>query len=246
MDCIADLRNLLDRSERTVFFSGAGISTESGIPDYRTPQKGLWANLASEDYLNIDSFTANPERFYTFFAPLFDVFRNALPNSAHAFIGKREAEGKTLSVITQNIDGLHHKAGSKTVHELHGSLMTSRCMRCDEQMATTRVFRILSKGENPPKCPACGGVMRPDVIFFGEMLPPAVMDNAVKDSMNCDLFIVAGSSLSVMPAAMLPGYAKSSGAKVVIINKMPTPYDGMADLVINRSLGEVFKSVEVV
>lgn len=246
MDCIADLRNLLDRSERTVFFSGAGISTESGIPDYRTPQKGLWANLASEDYLNIDSFTANPERFYTFFAPLFDVFRNALPNSAHAFIGKREAEGKILSVITQNIDGLHHKAGSKTVHELHGSLMTSRCMRCDEQMATTRVFRILSKGENPPKCPACGGVMRPDVIFFGEMLPPAVMDNAVKDSMNCDLFIVAGSSLSVMPAAMLPGYAKSSGAKVVIINKMPTPYDGMADLVINRSLGEVFKSVEVV
>lgn len=245
MDCIAELKTLLSRSERTVFFSGAGISTESGIPDYRTPGKGLWANLASENYLNIDSFTANPEKFYTFFAPLFDVFRNALPNTAHAFIAKRGAEGRMLSVITQNIDGLHQKAGSDKVHELHGSLMTSRCMRCEEEMATVRVFRIFSKGENPPRCPACGGVMRPNVIFFGEMLPPAVMDNAVKDSMNCDLFIVAGSSLSVMPAAMLPGYAKSAGAKVVIINRMPTPYDSMADLVISGSLGEVFKSAEV-
>jgi NAD-dependent deacetylase len=245
MDKVKDFQKLLRKASRIVFFTGAGISTESGIPDYRTPGRGLWENLDAEEYLNIDAFKSNPAKFYELFSSLFDVFKRAEPNGAHKFMAKMQETSRVLSVITQNIDGLHQKAGSTKVRELHGSLMTSRCMTCDNEMNTSKLFRMVASGVNPPLCPLCKGAMKPDVIFFGEMLPPAVMDKAVKESLEADLFVVAGSSLSVMPAAMLPGYAKSADAKVVIINKMPTPYDTMADIVINSMLGEVFDCLEV-
>ncbi|WP_022851473.1 SIR2 family NAD-dependent protein deacylase [Limisalsivibrio acetivorans] len=244
MDSIAELQTLLDESGRIIFFTGAGISTESGIPDYRSPGTGLWRNLGAGEGLGIDDFNENPAAFYETFTPLYDVFRNAQPNSGHSFMARMQQTGRLKSVITQNIDGLHARAGSVIVRELHGTLETSSCMKCGMSFATKKVFRWVSDGMNPPLCPSCNGVIKPDVVFFGEELPADTIDNAVKDSMECDLFVVAGSSLAVMPAALMPGYAKSAGAAVVIINNMPTPYDTMAQLVIHNPIGEVISELE--
>ena len=244
MKNLKELANLIKSSEKIVFFTGAGISTESGIPDFRSPESGLWNDKNMEDFFGIDNFLDKPEEFYKLFIRKFEIFLRAEPNSAHKFISELESKGKVLSVITQNIDGLHQKCGTRNIIELHGNITNTYCLKCNNQIRIKQIFNMINKGMNPPLCPICKGLIKPDVVFFGENLPAKALDDAVEKSKQGDLFIVMGSSLVVMPAALMPGYAKSAGIKVVILNKMSTPYDGMADIVINEKLGTIIKKLK--
>ncbi|KAA0258868.1 NAD-dependent protein deacylase [Deferribacter autotrophicus] len=246
MNEINKLAEKIKNSKNIVVFTGAGISTESGIPDFRSPKTGLWNKYSDLDFITIDGFKRNPDKFYDFALETFDIIFKANPNDAHYFIANLEKKGKVKAVITQNIDGLHQKAGSKNVLQLHGDLTKSICLSCNVQFSTRRMFEIAKKLKAAPKCPQCGGIIKPNVVFFGESLPADILEESITYSKNCDLFIVMGSSLVVMPAALLPGYAKEAGATVVILNKTPTPYDSLADIVINDTLSKIVKELEEV
>jgi len=244
MSDIKLLAELIRYNPKNIFFTGAGISTESGIPDYRSPESGLWNRVASSKLVEIDGFTANPRLFYEVFSEtLFTPFNEANPNIAHEYISKLEQIGHTLGVITQNIDGLHIKADSKKVYELHGTMETSSCITCVASYKTSGIFEKFIMDGKTPEC-ACGGTVKPDIVFFGESLPEDTLQRAFELSAACSLFIVAGSSLSVVPANMMPKYAKDNGAKLVIINKAETPLDYIADIVINKRVGEVFTELD--
>jgi NAD-dependent deacetylase len=243
MDRLLELSELIKKSSKIVFFTGAGISTESGIPDFRSANSGLWNDKDMIDFFGLDNFFNKPSDFYSLFIKKFELFLKAQPNTSHYFISKLEEQGKVLSTITQNIDGLHQKSGSNKIIELHGNMNESSCTNCNNRIKTKQVFNMIKKGINPPLCPICKGLIKPDVVFFGENLPAEALENAVERSKDCDLFIVMGSSLVVMPAALMPGYAKTAGADVVILNKMPTSYDSMADIVINDKLGNIVKNL---
>jgi len=240
MNEINQLAELLANTDKTIFFTGAGISTESGIPDYRSPNSGLWTKPDAVKAVDINSFLENPKIFYEVFSgELYNPFANAKPNIAHKFIAELENLNKSMGVITQNIDGLHKKAGSENIYELHGTMNTCSCMTCGAQILTNSVFDKFLLDKEKPVC-GCGGVIKPDIVFFGESLPEATINGAFQASAACSLMVVVGSSLTVMPAAMLPNYAKDHGAKLVIINMTETPLDYMADIVINKGVGEVF------
>ncbi|MGA1845462.1 NAD-dependent protein deacylase [Deferribacter abyssi] len=246
MSKINKLAEKIVNSKNIVFFTGAGISTESGIPDFRSPTTGLWNKYSDLDFITIDGFKRNPKKFYDFALETFDTIFNAKPNDAHYFISELEIKGKVKAIITQNIDGLHQKAGSKNVLQLHGDLTKSICLNCNVQYSTRRIFEIAKKLKTAPTCLQCGGIIKPNVVFFGESLPEDILEESVTYSKNCDLFIVMGSSLVVMPAALLPGYAKEAGATVAIINKTSTPYDSLADIVINDTLSKTVNKLEEV
>ncbi len=213
-----DLKALLDQSERLVVFTGAGISAESGIPTYRGDD-GVWNKYDPARYAEISNFLADPEYYWSFFREVrYPVLRDARPNPAHQALATLEQQGKLKAVITQNIDGLHQEAGSQRVLELHGNTRRITCLSCK---TTYNLDEVHSRLEEvfPPDCRQCNGVLKPEVVFFGEALPPNVLDDAVTETRNCDLFLVIGSSLVVQPAASLPPMAVQSGAKWVIINK---------------------------
>lgn len=240
MSNVQKLADLIADNPYNIFFTGAGISTESGIPDYRSPKSGLWERLDASKLIEIDGFMMNPKQFYQVFSgDLFAPFTHAEPNIAHRFISLLEKQKSTKAVITQNIDGLHRKAGSENVMELHGTMSTSSCVSCGAEYSTPAIFdKFMLDGETP-EC-ACGSIIKPDIIFFGEALPSDVLQESFELSAGCTLMIVVGSSLAVMPANLLPKYAKDHGAKLVIINQAETPLDYLADIVINKSIGEVF------
>ena len=244
MDGIKLLAELIRDCPENIFFTGAGISTESGIPDYRSPGSGLWTKPEAARAVEIRGFLENPRAFYEVFSgSLYAPFAHAEPNIAHRYIAMLEASGFSDGVITQNIDGLHKRAGSETVYELHGTMSSSSCVVCGKHYETDQVFdRFLLDGACP-EC-GCGGVIKPDIVFFGETLPEEVLADAFAAAAACRLFIVAGSSLSVMPANLLPRYAKEHGAELVIINKTETPLDYMASTVINKGIGEVFTELD--
>jgi NAD-dependent deacetylase len=245
MENIKGLAELIKKSDNIVFFTGAGVSTDSGIPDFRSKDTGLWNLKGLGSTLDIYTFTNNPKEFYEFAIKKFDFFLSAQPNISHNFITKLQKVGKVKSIITQNVDGLHQKSGSENVIELHGNMVNSYCVECGHKIKTKQVFNMVKKGVNPPSCPICNNLLRPEVVFFGEDLPASEIERAVKVSKSADLFIVMGSSLVVMPAALMPGYAKSEGIPVVILNKMETPYDSMADIVINDKLSNIISAIEV-
>ncbi|HHE46291.1 MAG TPA: NAD-dependent protein deacylase [Bacteroidetes bacterium] len=236
---IRSLKELLDASKRIVVFTGAGISAESGIPTYRGAG-GMWTKYDPDKYASIDYFRKDPSYYWRFFRDVrHDVMNEAEPSAAHRATVELERWGRLSAVITQNIDGLHQKAGSTRVLELHGNTTRFYCFDCRTPYDMPAVRRILEH-QLPPLCEKCGGVLRPDVVLFGEMLPVDVIDEAQRETQLCDLLVVIGSSLVVYPAANLPYQAKLSGAKLVIINMDPTPLDSVADLCIHRSAGEVF------
>lgn len=227
------LREMLNKSSHTVFFGGAGVSTASGIPDFRG-EKGLYADSGkgNEYYLSRRCLTVDPFAFYRFFRENM-IFRDARPNAAHYALAKLESEGKLAAVITQNIDGLHQAAGSKRVLELHGTTMVSYCMRCGKECTP-------DDSEPVPKCPTCGGIVRPDVTLYGEPLDGFTFREAELEVSKADLLIVGGSSLTVYPAASLVG--NFEGKNLVIINYSPTAYDDSASLVIREPIAEVLAS----
>ena len=233
------LQRWIDESGTIVFFGGAGVSTESGIPDFRSVdglyhQKYAWP---PEQILSRTFFDAQPEEFYRFYRDKM-LCLDAQPNAAHKKLAELEAAGRLRSVVTQNIDGLHQLAGSKRVWELHGSVHQNYCMRCRKSYAVTDI----KEGTGVPRC-ACGGVIKPDVVLYEEGLDSATIEGAVADIQAADLLIIGGTSLAVYPAAGLIDYYQ--GSRLVLINKSPTPYDGQASLAINAPIGQVLGQIQV-
>lgn len=234
---INTLKNLIQTSNNIVFFGGAGVSTESGIPDFRS-KDGLYNqkyDYPPEQILSHTFFMNNTEEFYKFYKDKMNSLKYE-PNITHKKLAELEAQGKLKCVITQNIDGLHQKAGSKNVYELHGSVLRNYCMKCHKFYNAEDVFNC----QNVPKC-KCGGVIKPDVVLYEEGLDDNTINESIKAIINADMLIVAGTSLTVQPASGLINFYK--GNKLVLINRDSTSYDNYADLVINDSLGEVFKNI---
>ena len=232
---INTLQNRLEEAGRIVFLTGAGISTESGIPDFRSAD-GLYSDPANINLFNISAFMADPRPFYRFSARFLKVLENALPNRAHLAIARLQGS-HDVTVVTQNIDDLHQRAGSRTVWSVHGTLAFSRCVKCGHRLATSELYSIIRQGEVPYH--DCGGFYKPEVTFFGESLPQTDWLNSQKAIEEADLLCVVGSSLVVYPAAALPGYRRR-GCTLVIVNREPTPLDPEADLVIRGDAGEIF------
>jgi NAD-dependent deacetylase len=237
---IGRVAQLIAQAGSVVVFTGAGVSTESGIPDFRSPG-GFWTRFDPEDF-TIDRFLASPEtrRKQWRFLMAGDLFRDTGPNAAHEAIAELERLGKLDCVITQNIDNLHQRAGNAPgrVFELHGNMRWIRCLDCGERFSLEEILGKHAAVDEPPSCEDCGGILKPDVVFFGEALPDQTLREATRHASQCDLFIVVGSSLVVYPAAYMPLYAKQSGAELVIVNLTPTPADKIADVVIHASAGE--------
>ena len=234
------LQDWIDHSQSIVFFGGAGVSTESGIPDFRSVD-GLYNQqykYPPETILSRTFFDHDPEEFYRFYRNKM-LFPDAQPNAAHLKLAELEQAGKLKAVVTQNIDGLHQKAGSVTVYELHGSVHRNHCMKCRQFYGLD--FMLESAGV--PRCPVCGGMVKPDVVLYEEALDQDTMEAAVLAIARADMLIIGGTSLAVYPAAGLIRYYR--GDKLTLINKSPTPYDTEADLVINAPIGQVLGTVQV-
>ena len=236
------LRNLIRDSSRIVFFTGAGISTESGISDYRS-KGGLWERYQPVTFQEFLSDEEKRREYWRRKKELFVQMRDAEPNAGHRAIARLEKAGKLRGVITQNIDGLHHKAGSQKVLELHGTNREVICLACLKTGPFDPVAARLEAGEGIPLCLECGGLLKPNTISFGQALKPAVIEQAVDWAQSCDLMIAAGSTLVVEPAASIPRYAKNAGAWLVIINREPTPLDAYANLVVRATAGAFLGSV---
>lgn len=236
---------MIARSSDIVVFTGAGVSTESGIPDFRSPG-GIWTKFDPEDF-TIDKFLSSPQTRRKQWRFLLEsgLFTSAEPNRAHRAVAELERMGRLRAVITQNVDNLHQKAGNnpERVYELHGNMAFVKCLDCSERYALESILWQSMSGPDVPVCEKCRGILKPDVIFFGEMLPPEVLRDATLHARSCDLFIVIGSSLVVYPAAYMPAYAKEAGAKLVIINMTPTPYDMDADLVLQAGAGDAMEKI---
>lgn len=238
-DWMETLQRWVDESSSIVFFGGAGVSTESGLPDFRSVDGLYHQHYAEppETILSHSYFMHNTEGFYRFYREKM-LFPDAQPNEAHRKLAQLEAAGKLAAVVTQNIDGLHQKAGSKTVYELHGSVSRNHCTRCGRFYTLEEVMAT----EGVPRC-ACGGVIKPDVVLYEEALDEDTVAGAVQAIRRADLLIVAGTSLVVYPAAGLIRYYR--GDKLVLINLQPTSADGIANLVIHDKVGRVLKEIRV-
>ena len=239
MEQIETLQSWIDGSRSIVFFGGAGVSTESGIPDFRSvdglyDQKYRWP---PEEILSHTFFERMPEEFFRFYRDKM-LCPWAKPNAAHKKLAELEKAGKLTSVITQNIDGLHQAAGSQRVWELHGSVLRNYCMKCGRPYSMEDILH----GEGVPRC-ICGGVIKPDVVLYEEQLNADTIQGAVRDIRGADLLIVGGTSLAVYPAAGLLDYYR--GRHLVLINKSPTPYDGRADLILAAPIGQVMEQIKV-
>lgn len=234
MDKIETLRQWISESKHIVFFGGAGVSTESGIKDFRSVD-GLYNQkfeYPPEEIISHSFFLKHPEYFYRFYREKMLPLGFA-PNITHLCLARWEEEGKLSAVITQNIDGLHQKAGSKNVYELHGSVLRNYCLKCGKFHSA----EFVQESEGVPRC-ECGGIVKPDVVLYEESLSQKTLEKAVMAIMQADLLIVAGTSLTVYPAAGLVRYY--SGKRLVLINRDATPYDRFANLVLHESLGDVF------
>ncbi|MCI9557453.1 MAG: NAD-dependent protein deacylase [Lawsonibacter sp.] len=236
---LEQLQRWIDRSRAIVFFGGAGVSTESGIPDFRSVD-GLYSqkyDWPPEEILSRTFFDTRPEEFYRFYRDKM-LCLDARPNAAHQKLAQLEAAGRLRSVVTQNIDGLHQKAGSRRVWELHGSIHRNRCMACGREYPV----EFVRDSAGVPRC-GCGGVVKPEVVLYEEGLDSRVLEGAVEDIQTADLLLIGGTSLAVYPAAGLVRYFQ--GEHLVLLNKSPTPYDRHADLVISAPIGEVLGRIEV-
>lgn len=237
---IGELQKIIDQYENLVFFGGAGVSTESGIPDFRSVD-GLYNqqyDYPPETILSHTFFMEKPEEFYRFYQAKM-LCDTAKPNAAHQKLAQLEQAGKLRAVITQNIDNLHQMAGSKNVLELHGSVYRNHCMKCGKSYD----FAYMKNSQGVPKCEACQGILKPDVVLYEEGLDNSTVRRSVQVISDAQVLIIGGTSLAVYPAASLIDYFQ--GEKLVVINKAPTPRDRQADLVISLPIGEVFSQIHI-
>lgn len=241
---IENFQKIYDNSDSIVFFGGAGVSTESGIPDFRS-QDGLYSQqwkYPPETIISRSFFDANPVEFYRFYREKL-IIKNIEPNTAHFQLAKMEEKGKLKAVVTQNIDGLHQKAGSRNVFELHGSTLRNFCMDCGAEYGIDFIAESENSPDKLPRCAKCGGLVKPDVVLYEESLDQNVINGAVNAIKNADTLIIGGTSLVVYPAAGLIDYFR--GKNIVLINKSATAGDARANLVIHESIGKVLGMLNI-
>jgi NAD-dependent deacetylase len=243
LQTISFAAELIKQSHKTVTLTGAGVSTNSGIPDFRSPGTGLWQRVEPMEVASLSAFRHNPELFYEWFHSLAVMLYSARPNQAHIALARLQSAGYLSEIITQNIDGLHSKAGAESVLEVHGTLRTLSCTNCYLQLPSASLLHEYLVHCTVPRCPACGSIMKPDIILYEEQLPVKTWIMAEEASKHCGLMIVAGTSLEVMPSAKLPLQAVEHGAKLIIINNAPTFMDVRAELVIHADVTEVLPLV---
>ncbi len=240
---ITSAADIIKDSHHAVVLTGAGISTPSGIPDFRSQKSGLWQRYDPFEVASLSAFRQKPDKFFEWLHPLAVTIFNAQPNPAHVGIAQLESAGYIKAIITQNIDRLHQRAGSKQVLEVHGSFDTLTCVACFHQVASEPHVQGYLAHAKIPYCPDCGNVLKPDVILFGEQLPVHTWLSAVEASKKCDLMIVAGSSLEVLPVAGLPMRAVENGAHLIIVNETPTYIDVRADVVFWDDVAEIIPRI---
>lgn len=241
---IENFQKIYDNSDSIVFFGGAGVSTESGIPDFRS-QDGLYSQqwkYPPETIISRSFFDANPVEFYRFYRKKL-IIKNIEPNTAHFQLAKMEEKGKLKAIVTQNIDGLHQKAGSRNVFELHGSTLRNFCMDCGAEYGIDFIAESENSPDKLPRCAKCGGLVKPDVVLYEESLDQNVINGAVNAIKNADTLIIGGTSLVVYPAAGLIDYFR--GKNIVLINKSATAGDARANLVIHESIGKVLGMLKI-
>jgi NAD-dependent deacetylase len=221
-----------------VALTGAGASTESGIPDFRSPT-GIWAEFDPLEYATLGAFQRDPAKVWRFYAPRFSMLMEAEPNAAHLALAELERRRLLKAIVTQNIDLLHERAGSRDVVEVHGSIRTSSCPGCGAGYELREVLPLIEGGGGAPPCPSCGEILKPDVVFFDELLPTDAIDRAYELAGSARLLLVIGSSLEVWPVAELPAVTQRAGGKVAVVNKGPTAIDGGADLKLDGPAGEI-------
>jgi NAD-dependent deacetylase len=231
------LAELLGRSRRAVALTGAGVSVPSGIPDFRTPETGLWANVDPMEVAHIDVFEREPERFWSYYRPRFEALGDKEPNRAHEALAELERRGLIEGVITQNIDRLHRAAGSENVIEVHGSIETSSCAECGTAFGLEEMDALFDR-RGVAHCSACGGAVKPDVVLFGEMLPVEAIERATALAEEADLMLCVGSSLAVHPVAGLPQLTLERGGLLALVTKGETPYDLEAELKLGGEVDE--------
>jgi len=234
---------LVAEASHAVALTGAGHSTPSGIPDFRSPGSGLWSQVDPEEVASIQAFHRDPEAWYAWYHKRGTMFLNAKPNPAHEALAELEEMGRLKAVITQNIDNLHQKAGSKRVIELHGNTREAVCLNCGDVIPAQLLWEGYVQERKAPRCEKCSGMMKPNVILFGEMLPEEAPNAAWEEAQLCDLMLIAGTSLEVTPAAHLPLIARRSGAKLVIVNFQPTRADSYTEVVIHEDVAEVLPEI---
>jgi NAD-dependent deacetylase len=234
------LAALIREHQPCVVLTGAGVSTESGVPDFRSAS-GIWAEFDPREYATLGAFRRDPEKVWRFYAPRFAMLTAAEPNPAHLALAELERRGLVRAVVTQNIDLLHERAGSRDVVEVHGSIRTSSCPGCGTVHPLAQVVPLIEKHGAPP-CPACGTILKPDVVFFDELLPEGALERATGLAEEAGLLLVVGSSLEVYPVADLPRSTLAAGGKVAVVNRTPTWVDGRAELVVRESAAETLAS----
>jgi NAD-dependent deacetylase len=243
---IAQGKDLIDKAARILVFSGAGLSTESGIPDFRSPG-GLWSKYDPSDFY-YDKFISDEKarvKYWKMSTESYQIMKDALPNPAHLAIKALEDRGKLMAIVTQNIDHLHHKAGNSSdkIIEIHGTAFSVSCLNCSKAYDRDEIEERITRGITVPYCDECSGILKPDTISFGQAMPTDKMARAIIHAKECDLCITLGSSLVVYPAASIPVYAVENGAALLIINRDPTPLDSKADVVIHQSVTKALKEM---
>lgn len=239
---IRRVAHLIRASRHVVALTGAGVSTPSGIPDFRSPSSGLWTKVDPMVVASIWGFHSSPEVFYRWFMPVARQIRAAKANPAHYALAQMERLGRLQTLLTQNIDALHQQAGSRNVVELHGHLRSATCLECRFSVATEEIWPIAERGQ-VPRCPQCGGLLKPDVTLFGEPLDYESLRTAQEEALRCDLLLAIGSSLEVEPAADLPFLARRRGATIVLINRQPTEADAIAEVVVRGDVASVLPQI---
>ena len=229
---------LIKEADYCVALTGAGISTPSGIPDFRSPGSGLWERFDPMEVASILAFRYNPERFYEWLRPMADLILKAQPNPAHIALAQLEQSGHLKGIITQNIDSLHGRAGSRRVIEIHGHLRRATCISCFRSYATDRSLIEFAAGGRIPRCEECDGILKPDALLFGEQMPADAMREAQQWLRSCDLLLAVGSSLEVVPVAYFPVDALNSGAHLIIFNNTPTYVDERAHVIFRQDAAE--------
>jgi NAD-dependent deacetylase len=243
IDKIIIAANLIKHSHCTVTLTGAGISTHSGIPDFRSPGIGLWTRVQPMEVASLSVFRHDPEQFYKWFHPLAIQIFSAQPNPAHLALAKLQAAGYITTIITQNIDGLHTRAGAKNVLEVHGTLTTLSCTNCYRQIPSSAIMEEYICNCTIPHCQSCGSILKPDIILYEEQLPVTTWIKAEEASKNCELMLVTGTSLEVMPSAKLPIQALDHGAHLIIVNNTDTFMDVRAEVVIKADVAEILPQI---
>ena len=233
------MMKMLQEAEHTIIFTGAGMSTESGLPDFRTPGRGLWEKFNPDELANVHALEHNTAEFLDFYRHRLQAITDYKPHTGHLILAKWEKEDLVQGIITQNVDGFHHDAGSKNVMELHGTFRTFYCHDCREEYDR----KVFLGGKTV--CDKCGGTIRPGIVLFGETLPMETFDQADAETMKADLFIVLGSSLNVSPANMFPAHARENGANLIIVNRESTPFDSHANYIVrDKSIQEALTALD--